>query len=192
MKSKLMTIAGAALFMLALEFNATASTYDVNGNVHLFPLTVDDFSGTLTLVGNSVTAADITLSGSNLNSSDLVLTDVASSTKTGGLWSVTVENSLYDLFFFFTLPRASNNFDGNVALATLSEFVDVCTRTHGCQEVPELLGGLGTGTVTPFSIGTASVTPLPPALPLFATALGLFGLFLWRGKRNTAENLTAV
>jgi hypothetical protein len=35
-------------------------------------------------------------------------------------------------------------------------------------------------------IGTASTTPLPTALPLFATGLGAMGLFGWRRKRKTA------
>jgi hypothetical protein len=35
-------------------------------------------------------------------------------------------------------------------------------------------------------IGTVGSTPLPAALPLFATGLGAIGLFGWRRKRKCA------
>jgi len=42
------------------------------------------------------------------------------------------------------------------------------------------------GTVTPFLDGTPAV-PVPAALPLFATGLGMLGLLGWRRKRNAAR-----
>jgi hypothetical protein len=36
-------------------------------------------------------------------------------------------------------------------------------------------------------VGDTSATPLPAALPLFATGLGAFGLFSWRKKRKIAS-----
>lgn len=41
-----------------------------------------------------------------------------------------------------------------------------------------------TGVTSPGVWSTAAVTPLPAALPLFATGLGLTGLFGWRRKRK--------
>jgi hypothetical protein len=38
----------------------------------------------------------------------------------------------------------------------------------------------------------AVVTPLPAALPLFATGLGSFGLFGWRRKRKNAAAIAAA
>jgi hypothetical protein len=43
--------------------------------------------------------------------------------------------------------------------------------------------GTGTGSLT---TGSLSTTPLPAALPLFATGLGTFGLLGWRRKRKAA------
>jgi len=37
-----------------------------------------------------------------------------------------------------------------------------------------------------FSITNVGTTPLPPALPTFATGLGIIGLFSWRRKRKAA------
>jgi hypothetical protein len=46
-------------------------------------------------------------------------------------------------------------------------------------------GGSTSLTVDPnFSISSVSATPLPAALPLFATGLGAFGLLGWRRKRK--------
>jgi hypothetical protein len=41
------------------------------------------------------------------------------------------------------------------------------------------------------TIGTAATTPLPAALPLFATGLGAAGLFGWRRKRKNAVAIAA-
>jgi hypothetical protein len=49
-------------------------------------------------------------------------------------------------------------------------------------------GGPGELTVT---IVATSATPLPAALPLFATGLGALGLFGWRRKRKAAAPLAA-
>jgi hypothetical protein len=40
--------------------------------------------------------------------------------------------------------------------------------------------------------GTATVTPLPAALPLFATSLGALGLLGWRRKRKAAAAIAAA
>ncbi len=42
------------------------------------------------------------------------------------------------------------------------------------------------------TVGAVPATPLPAALPLFATALGLLGLLGWRSKRRNAAGLAAV
>jgi hypothetical protein len=41
-------------------------------------------------------------------------------------------------------------------------------------------------------IGTIGTTPLPAALPLFATGLGAFGLFGWRRKRKNAAAIATA
>ncbi len=40
-------------------------------------------------------------------------------------------------------------------------------------------------------IASVATTPLPAALPLFATGLGLMGLLGWRRKRKASAALTA-
>jgi hypothetical protein len=46
-----------------------------------------------------------------------------------------------------------------------------------------LFGDLGFPVTTPFTVATEA-TPLPAALPLFATGLGALGLLGWRRKRK--------
>jgi len=49
--------------------------------------------------------------------------------------------------------------------------------------------GLGPG---PIFIEYTDTTPLPAALPLFATGLGALGLLGWRRKRKSAAALAAA
>jgi hypothetical protein len=48
--------------------------------------------------------------------------------------------------------------------------------------------GVSTGSV---SVTAVTATPLPAALPLFATGVGALGLFGWRRKRKNAALATA-
>ena len=45
---------------------------------------------------------------------------------------------------------------------------------------------------TSYSLDDVSATPLPGALPLFATGLGAMGLFGWRRKRKKSAALAGV
>jgi hypothetical protein len=57
---------------------------------------------------------------------------------------------------------------------------------------PESTGDFDTGLdLVTVSAGTASATPLPGALPLFASGLGALGLLGWRRKRKTAAAIAA-
>jgi hypothetical protein len=42
------------------------------------------------------------------------------------------------------------------------------------------------------AIGSSTATPLPAALPLFATGLGALGLLGWRRKRKNAADIAAA
>ena len=53
--------------------------------------------------------------------------------------------------------------------------------------VTELLG-----TTTGGGFNNPSATPLPGALPLFATGLGVMGLFGWRRNRKNGAALAAL
>lgn len=193
MNSKLLTIGGAALFSLALNFSAAASTYDVSG---AFPFSSDTFTGSIDVSGGSVSSADITL-----GPSESVLTNV-SSFEVGPVWTVAVDNSSYLLSFLFTLPSSFNDDTGSIFLATLSEYVtnEVC-RTERKKTVCEpetttqFLKGLGYGTVTAASVITTGgdvATPLPATFPLLATGLGVMGLLGWGMKRKASAIIAAA
>jgi hypothetical protein len=65
---------------------------------------------------------------------------------------------------------------GNFAV----EFVRIGFGQEGPDGIP------GNYFVDDLTINTANATPLPAALPLFATGLGAFGLLGWRRKRKAA------
>lgn len=71
--------------------------------------------------------------------------------------------TLYDYYYFIYTGPAWNN--GNST----------------CGDCNVLLAAFGG-----FTPGTDLSTPLPGALPLFATGLGALGLVAWRRKRKTA------
>jgi hypothetical protein len=187
MKSKLMTIAGAALFMLAMEFSASAATYDVSGGWFF-----DSFSGAVDVPGSSTAVGlvspnpgpGIVLTLFGFPSTTVDLNDYVSSFKLGGLYGLTVNDGTgvigdYTLSFDFTLPKNGHN--GLLTFATLSEFECVPNRRGGgCKDENVVIAGLGLGDVT------VDPTPLPPTLSLFGTGLILLGLFAWRRNRNNA------
>jgi hypothetical protein len=51
---------------------------------------------------------------------------------------------------------------------------------------------IGTGAGSSVTVTPVSATPLPAALPLFATGFGVMGLFGWRRKRKASEAIAAV
>jgi hypothetical protein len=197
MKSNLITIAGAALFTLALQVGASATTlYNVSGS-WVFP--ADSFTGSLYVSGSSVTLdpnpPGIELTGSGIMGT-VDLTNVVSSSKVGPFYGVTVNDGTsvgdYSLFFDFTLPNA-NNKKGILDLAALSEIVACSGR--GCKDGEEtkVLAIFGFGDVTVGGVvNSSNAAPLPPTLSLFATGLVMLGWFGWRRKRNNAAFTAAV
>ena len=193
MKSKLIAIAGAALFTLALEASASAATYDVSGG-WLFP--ADSFTGTIDVSGSSVTNPAINLTGAGITGT-VSLDNLVSAIKTGPFYAVTVNDGTspgdYSLFIDFTLPNAMNKEKGLLDLAELSEIVvvDVCNRFgKNCKDEDQtkVLAILGLGDVTPGTVvvgGGSLAAPLPATLSLFAT--GLLALVLF-GRRRTRNN----
>jgi hypothetical protein len=59
--------------------------------------------------------------------------------------------------------------------------IDLCISGTGCTATTTFTSEAGPGT-----------TPLPAALPLFATGLGAFGLLGWRKKRKNASAMAAA
>jgi hypothetical protein len=66
-------------------------------------------------------------------------------------------------------------------------FTDPTTDTEFCNSLPTCADNF-TGTINP----AAAATPLPAALPLFATGLGAMGLLGWRRKRKNNAAVTAA
>jgi hypothetical protein len=111
------------------------------------------------------------------------------------LYSLTVNDGTavgdYSLTFEFTLPTQSSK--GAAIFATLSEVeeVDVCVgegRHKTCSEQDKnvIIAALGGGSVTPSLQTTVSSTPVPAALPLLASGLGLIGWVARRRKQKSA------
>jgi hypothetical protein len=106
-----------------------------------------------------------------------------------------------DISFMFAADSASDNvfallslnfshlLDGSPGLDPLSS-IDAYNLGHDCGEGTggncELGGAPVSGGVEITS------TPLPAALPLFATGLGAMGLFGWRRKRKSAAAVAAA
>ena len=66
---------------------------------------------------------------------------------------------------------------------------------YGCGAVYCLIGPGTVGAVDPFvalTSFTLTPTPLPAALPLFATGLGALGLFGWRRKQKGATAIAVA
>ncbi len=102
-------------------------------------------------------------------------------------WSLTTGNTYYLLqtggvnglygTFGFTLPS-----DADIGITT--------TFNGGLVTIADAIAGYDVGGYWgDFNNITTSATPLPAALPLFATGLGAMGLFGWRRKRKNAAPL---
>jgi hypothetical protein len=196
MKSKLVAlavIASGTVFGLASQ--AFANTYNVNLTVGGATAT-GFFTG---IVGNS--SADI---GAPFN---LTLTEGSTSvtlvgSNTGNNAQVAAGNSnavtVTDSQVLFNFSNSSPDF--------LEFYSNSNPGTLLCFQTYVVCGGTGPGIVLlvngdPFQSVTGNVviasndlatTPLPPALPLFATGLGALGLLGWRKKRKGAAATAAA
>jgi hypothetical protein len=93
--------------------------------------------------------------------------------------------ALYELIFAGSVDDTNGSVtaDGSVSYTTQGQFTLVVCDT-GILCFPHL--GDFRGDVGLIAGTTATATPLPAALPLFATGLGAFGLLGWRRKRKVA------
>lgn len=71
--------------------------------------------------------------------------------------------------------------------APAAYYYDAENSSSGVQSHNTLAGPLTIATATP-----VTATPLPAALPLFATSLGVVGLLGWRRKRKHAASIAAA
>ena len=148
----------------ALLFSITgseASIFDVSGtytNVLGAPAATGTFSGTITITGSVYSGGDVTTvptTGTNFGEFKNFLG--------GDTIDLTLGNTVTTNVMGLFLPPASS-------LVGSASFTGLITT-----EEDDLLANVA---------GTATPTPLPTALPLFATGLGGLGLLGWRRRRK--------
>ena len=170
--------------------------------------TTDTFSGTSTtntsLVGGNYVGTESTSGSGNLSPLGPYTVTTSGDVTTYGpsFTSFTVTGSVTDTFAGGTLFGTftdSGTVSGGVSTGTLDliitggtgaylGYTGTETETAMVTDATGAFSGTGTGSLT----FTASVaTPLPAALPLFATGLGAFGLLGWRRKRKAPAALAA-
>jgi hypothetical protein len=154
-----------------------ATTFDVSGT---FP--TGTLGGTINIdvTNNTVTSADVTVSG----------------TLPATIGPFTIIDPLQeypaaDNLLYIPLTDAASNYDTLVLFLPTSTLTGypggpICSTTYSCPPVDGQTY-LEPANGSPFQIltsGSLTATPLPAALPLFATGLGAMGLFGWRRKRK--------
>lgn len=177
---------GASLFFCAVPANAVTVTYALTftptqgtatGGTGV--LTLNEFPGLLTTIGT------------NGNDHDGIAADFVSLTVHVDGFDFTFNNS--NVFFIGELNGVWNNISANSNQTSdgVHQFsIGAGGLTYNLQEINVTQIGGGTITVGPGVIvtagGTDSTTPLPAALPLFASGAGVLGFFGWRRKRKAA------
>jgi hypothetical protein len=155
--------------------NITAWSLTVNFSSPPIPVTLTPANSTLMLTGSDLTATSSALSF-NFAGTDSGVLEFASSGGVGEFDALPNGNVIYEAGGY-----SCDGFGGPQ---------DFCAQEWAAPEDGTVATAEETGTVV---IGTAAVstTPLPAALPLFATGLGVMGLFGWRRKRQTAAAIGA-
>jgi len=177
---------GVSLFLCAAPANAVTVTYALTftptqgtatGGTGV--LTLNEFPGLLTTINT------------NGNDHDGVAADFVSLTVHVDGFDFTFNNS--NVFSIGESNGVWNNISANSNQT--SDGVHLFSigaggLTYNLQEINVAQIGGGTIAVGPGVIqtvtGTAATTPLPAALPLFASGVGALGLFGWRRKRKVA------
>jgi hypothetical protein len=170
---------------------ANSITYDVNQSVGLGSVTgFIETNGTIGPITESSEIVDWNLTLFDGSST----ADLQGPNQTNPNSSVTLVGSALSA----TATTLSFDFGSTnselLFLLTDSDPILMCWTTNSC---PTTGGGNGNGAwieVTQFQWGVGrnpigAVTPLPAALPLFATGLGTLGLLGWRRKRKARLSL---
>jgi hypothetical protein len=200
-KSLIFSVATAKNFVFAAALScgtlgtvalANAAVFDVSGSSTL-PL-----GGTLTIdtTTGGVTGQDVTVPNPP-NVGGVTFTGLTSSVSSGAGadWNITVESppippvgEIYYVLMVLPVSSLVGYAGGNVSIAVLYDNVTGFEGQFASCGVPNggACGSLTLETTPP------SGTPLPAALPLFATGLGAMGLLGWRRKRRNAAALAAT
>jgi hypothetical protein len=195
MKMKLLGLIACMALLGVSQAGAATFTYTVNSALESGELT-----GTIQTDCDSCTLFTSDITGYNLN-----ITDAGgqSFTLVSGSSNVFLANNgaltatATGLFFNFS-ATVSTQFGFQPAV--FAEQDSVCFSTNTTDQCVQHLGGVDiNGPIPPNELdqfpltgsqeiasASVSATPLPAALPLFATGLGGLGLFGWRRKRKAA------
>jgi len=191
--------AAAGLAAFALVGSAQASTAFIDFSVSfvggdpmyagatLNTSTAFDFGGGLYQV-NQVATGD----QSGLIAGNLVSLTSPVTYGSGSSGSTSLTKTWTDAFGTFTETMTSFTADRSSANAITLDFAGTLTSTSGINEPAFMILSAnqvgGPGHVVGWTLTNTSVspTPLPAALPLFATGLGAMGLLGWRRKRKAA------
>ena len=200
MKSKLLGLI-AIVPLLGLS-PANASTYNVNfflGPSATTPFVYALVTGTITTDCDSCTlglsdlgAWSFTFTGSGSlngtfsgNNSNISMPTAGTSPLSAGGGMIKYDWTATGEFEFLFVSGGAENDELIVGPNELVAEFD-CS---GCEvyDTPETAGGFQIAT----EVAGTGATPLPAALPLFATGLGALGLLGWRRKRKNAAAITA-
>ena len=165
MKSKACALLLAACVMLSVPASAGATTFSLSGVTYTSgSLGSGTVTGTFDFSAGMFSNFDITVTGGPANG--FFFNEDAGSTAN----LVNATNSSDDhlvLILAASLPTSPDAVTGGL--------VNNCLLAEFCGEEVALGSILG---------GSVTATPLPAALPLFATGLGGLGLLGWRRKRK--------
>jgi hypothetical protein len=168
----------AAIFCALFVSSGTANAstiFDITGS--------SNYSGTITIdtVGGSITAADVVVTGDTPDFTNILQVSLGSVDATVGITNVTpAPPPTTGPILTLSIP------DSGTLVGYAGGSIDVSV-VGGCFLTSPflcrgLINDLGSGNLT----SEAAATPLPATLPLFATGLGVMGLFGWRKKRKKA------
>lgn len=152
--------------------SANANTFAITG--------ADPLSGTFDVVGGVITSVDLFVNGSAFTQED-------TSAASGSNWQLDVVNKAAGLDITFTPSfdlTHKTDLTGLIG-GTIISWDLFSLNPAQCEAPCNLPTGTG-GTISP------SATPLPAALPLFASGFGVMGWFGWRRKRKHATALATA
>jgi hypothetical protein len=205
MKTKSLGLIACMVLLGASQ--ARATTYDI-----IAPSTGElagGISGTVTTDGTTGTLSASNITSWNINQTinDVqFIENLSSSNSTLSLTGGALTANATELFFNFSATDDSLlKFSSTLVTGNSLQYCDAttaCINQNGASDFSTIewvfvAPGLGSTNGSSPQVGdieiaaaTVGTTPLPAALPLFATGLGAMGLFGWRRKRKNAAALT--
>ena len=168
-QSKLSTVTISAVFCASFATFNTASAgtvFDITGS--------SNYSGTITIDGGTVTSADVVVTGNPTDFTNVLPLSTQGTTD----YFLDLSNTTTSPGPILDLPLDDGGtlvgFAGGTIEATATLTAD-CDLTSGlCRSIGPITEG--SADLTAAAVGT---TPLPAALPLFASGFGALGLFGW-------------